>query len=111
MLERAVPLELGPERLVVGFEPGDVLSRQATGKEAEGVLGRAAAEHFGRAPELRVELESERAREFETLADMYSREREEQRRAALAEAKNHPRVTDAIEILGARIKDLRLAEK
>ena len=111
LLEHAAPLELGPEELVIGWEPGSVLGRQFASKESESVLQRAAAAHFGTAPRLRLELESERARGFETVAAIISREREQQKRQALAEARSHPRVTEAIEILGARIKDLRLAGK
>lgn len=111
LLEHAAPLELGPEELVLGWEPGSVLGHQFAGKESEAVLERAAAEHFGAKPRIRLELESERARGFETVALLGSREREQQKQKAIAEAQSHPRVTEAIEILGARIKDLRLADK
>jgi hypothetical protein len=46
-----------------------------------------------------------------TLAGQNSEEGERQRRAALAKVKNHPRVTEAVEVLGARIKDLKLGER
>ncbi len=111
VLEHAAPLELGPDRIVLGWEPGNVLSGQFAGKEAERVLERAAEQHFGKAPRIEVERDSERARGFETLAQVHIREREQKKRAAIAKARSHPRVTDAIEILGARIKDLRLADK
>jgi len=111
LLEHAAPLELGPEELVIGWEPGSVLGRQFAGKESESVLLRAAASHFGTTPGVRLELESERARGFETVAAVISREREQKKRQAIAEAQSHPRVTEAIEILGARIKDVRLAGK
>ena len=108
-LEHAAPLELGPEQIVLGWEPGSVLGKQFTALDTDKTLERAAAEQFGKAPGIRIEAESERARGFETLAMLHNRERERQKREALAEARAHPRVTDAIEILGARIKDLRLA--
>jgi hypothetical protein len=46
-----------------------------------------------------------------TLAGLNSEEGERQRRAAIAKVKNHPRVAEAVEVLGARIKDLKLGER
>ena len=44
-----------------------------------------------------------------TLAMRDAEEEERQRRAALAKVRNHPRVAEAVEVLGARVKDLKLA--
>jgi hypothetical protein len=50
------------------------------------------------------------ARGMDTLSADRVRQREQRVRAALKKARGHPRVNDAIEVFGARIKDLRLSE-
>jgi hypothetical protein len=56
-----------------------------------------------------LERESDRVGPVATLATLDAEEEERQRRAALAKLRNHPRVTEAVEVLGARVKDLKLA--
>lgn len=107
--EHAAPLTVTPTELVVGFEPGNVVAAQAAGKEAVAALTRAASEHFGTRVHVVVELDSERSRGFDTLAQQQMRERRAKVQRAIAEAKRHPRVVDAMEVLGARLKDLKLA--
>ncbi|MCE7894636.1 MAG: hypothetical protein DYH12_33855, partial [Sorangiineae bacterium PRO1] len=107
--EHAAPLTVTPTELVVGFEPGSVVAAQAAGKEAVAALTRAASEHFGARVHVVVELDSERSRGFDTLAQQQVRERRAKVQHAIAEAKRHPRVVDAMEVLGARLKDLKLA--
>jgi DNA polymerase III subunit gamma/tau len=109
IFEHAVILELGPQRIVVGSVPGDVFARELGAAEARRALESAAAAHFEAPVKVELELDSERARSFETLAARYARERDERSREAIAEVKQHPRVADAIEILGARVKDVKLA--
>ncbi len=107
--EHAAPLRVSSTELVVGFEPGSVFSAQASEKEAVAALTRAASEHFGGRVHVVVELDSERSRGFDTVAAQHARERRARVQRAIAEAKQHPRVVDAMEILGARIKDLKIA--
>jgi DNA polymerase-3 subunit gamma/tau len=107
--EHAAPLAVTPTELVVGFEPGNVLAAQAAEKGAVAALTRAACEHFGSGVHVVVELDSERAKGFDTLAAREARERRARVQQAIAEAKRHPRVVDAMEVLGARLKDLKLA--
>jgi DNA polymerase-3 subunit gamma/tau len=108
--EHAAPLDVRADKVVVGYEPGSVFSARASEKEALAALGRAAAEHFGTRVHVSVELDSERARGVDTLAQQQIRERQARIRRAIQEAKRHPRVVDAMEVLGARLKDLKLAE-
>src|SRR5690606_18121732 len=68
MLEHAAPLEVRPEQLVVGWEPGSVFSAQASGKEALDLVTRAASEHFTARTRVVFEFDSQRAKDFETLA-------------------------------------------
>jgi DNA polymerase-3 subunit gamma/tau len=109
-LEHAAPFELGPDQIVLGWEPRSMFATQASDKESLAVLGRAAAEHFGRAPRITCEFDSERARTVQTLALLDAAAREQKTRAAMQNARQHPRIADAMEILGARLKDVKLAE-
>jgi DNA polymerase III subunit gamma/tau len=111
VLEHAAPLEVRNDQLVIGFEPGSVFSAQATDKDSLAALTRAASEHFGKRVNVVFELESERAKGFDTLAAQQSRERRAKLKHAISEAKRHPRVLDAMEVLGARLKDLKLGSE
>ena len=54
------------------------------------------------------EFESARAKSIKTLATIDTELREQKQRDAVAQAKKHRGITDAVEVLGARIKDLKL---
>ncbi len=110
-LEHAAPFEIGPEQIVIGFEPGSVFVRQIEDPAARQALEHAAAEELGASPRIVIETASERARGFETVAQVHSRERERRLDEAMSEVRRHPRVVDAVEVLGARLKDLKLATK
>ena len=60
---------------------------------------------------MRLEVNLERSALPATLAGLDSDEAERQRRAALAKVKSHPRVVEAVEVLGARVKDLKLGTR
>jgi DNA polymerase-3 subunit gamma/tau len=110
MLEHAAPLSVGPSELIVGWEPGSVFAAQVANKEALDLVTRAASEHFMARTRVVFELDSARAKSFDTLARRQVRERQERLREAMSQARAHPRIADAMEILGARLKDLKLAQ-
>jgi hypothetical protein len=105
-LARAVPLEAKAGTLHLAYAAGepfvDSVLRETT------LVERLASEYFGAPTTLTVERDSPRASGMATLATMDAEEEERKRRAALAKVKNHPRVADALEVLGARVKELKL---
>jgi hypothetical protein len=109
-LEHASPLKLTPEEIVLGWEPKSMFASQASDKESLAVISRAAQTHFGQSPRITCEFDSERALQTQTLALLESAAREQKTRAAIQAAREHPRIADAVEILGARLKDVKLAE-
>ncbi|HEY6562429.1 MAG TPA: DNA polymerase III subunit gamma/tau [Polyangiaceae bacterium] len=109
-LEHAAPLELSPEQIMLAWEPKSMFATQASDKESLAVLGRAAQAHFGQTPRITCEFDSERARTLQTLAMLDTAARDQKTRAAIQNARQHPRIADAVEILGARLKDVKLAE-
>jgi DNA polymerase-3 subunit gamma/tau len=106
-LSRAAPLEVKAGSLVLAFAPGEPFVGEV--ERSAALVERLASEQFGVPTKLTVERDSPRAAGVPTLAALDAEEEERKRRAALAKVKNHPRVTDALEVLGARVKDLKLA--
>jgi DNA polymerase-3 subunit gamma/tau len=106
MLGHAIPLRLLPDGVVVGWPPDSTLV--ASDKESVGALARAAERHFGKPCAVSFEFDSERAKGRKSLAAADSQERADRTRAAYAAAQRHERITEAVEILGAKLKELKL---
>jgi DNA polymerase III subunit gamma/tau len=110
-LEHAAPLKLEKGEIVVGWEKGSIFAGQASTKESLALLTHAAGEHFGAQMRVTFELDSAEAKAAVTVAAQDSDAREQRVREALAQARQHPRISDAMEILGARLKDVKLANE
>jgi DNA polymerase-3 subunit gamma/tau len=108
-LARAAPIEASAGGVVIAFREDDV-SAVETERNLE-LVKRAASAHFDAQTNVRVVKDDALMKTRKTLAELSSEEGERQRRAAIAKAKNHPRVTEAVEVLGAKIKDLKLGER
>ena len=108
-LSRAAPLEAAPGSVVIAFSQDDV-SAVETERNIE-LVARAASQHFDAATKVKVVKDDALMKTRRTLAELNSEEGERQRRAAIAKVKNHPRVAEAVEVLGARIKDLKIGER
>jgi DNA polymerase-3 subunit gamma/tau len=106
MLGHAIPLRLVPDSVIIGWPPDSMLV--ASDKESVSALARAAEKHFGKAASVSFEFDSDRARGRKSLAAADTQERAERTRAAYAAAQKHERITEAVEILGAKLKELKL---
>ncbi|HEY4103688.1 MAG TPA: DNA polymerase III subunit gamma/tau [Polyangiaceae bacterium] len=104
----AAILEIVPGELKLGFEPGGMFGHGFDDKEAQELLNAVASEHFGAPTTVSFEFDSTRAKTIKTLATIDSELREQKQREAIAQAKKHRGITDAIEVLGGRLKDLKL---
>lgn len=104
-LARAAPLEAKAGSVVLAFGADEPFVPKVERELA--LVERLASEHFG--VPTRVSIDKERAGSVATLAELDAEAEERERRAALAKVKNHPRVAEAVEVLGARVKDLKLA--
>ena len=107
-VSRAAILSLAPGELRLGWEPGDMFGRGANDKDSQELLEALASEHFGAPTKVVFEYDSARAATIKTLATIDTEIRAQKQREAVAQARQHRGVTDAVEILGARIKDLKL---
>jgi DNA polymerase-3 subunit gamma/tau len=107
-LARASILASTPGELHLGWEPGDMFGHGANDKDSQELLGSLASEHFGAPTKVIFEFESARAATIKTVATLDAEIRVQKQREAVAQAKKHRGITDAVEVLGARIKDLKL---
>ena len=107
-LAHAAILEFTPGEMKLGFEPGDMFSKRFDDKESQEILKATATEHFGAPTKVTFEFESARAKTIKTLATIESEALQQRQREAIAQAKKHRGITDAVEVLGARLKDLKL---
>ena len=109
VLEHAVLLHIGPDRLTLGFEGDTFLSKQAQEPLAQDILRSALAMHFGGRPDVTFESVAPMSG-LATIAQLDSAERKTRLETARRAIANHPLVTAAIELLGAELRDVRLAQ-
>jgi DNA polymerase-3 subunit gamma/tau len=109
VLEHAALLRFGPERVELGYEAGSFLVGQATDAPARELLLVSLTAHFGRTPELAFETIAARSGNV-TLAMVETVERKTKLDAAKRAVAEHPLVAAAMELLGAELRDVRLAE-
>jgi DNA polymerase-3 subunit gamma/tau len=109
MLQHVLPITLSTEQLVLGIERGSVFEASLGSADVKRWLERGAAQHLGGNPRLQFKPMDSLAGE-QTLASMASDARIERKQAATERAKQHPKVLEALEILGGRIKEVRAGE-
>ena len=107
-LARASILSSTPGELRLGWEPGDMFGHGANDRDSQELLTSLASEHFGAPTKVIFEFDSARAASIKTVATLDAEIRLTKQREAVAQAKKHRGITDAVEVLGARIKDLKL---
>ncbi|HEY0462745.1 MAG TPA: hypothetical protein VGC79_00990, partial [Polyangiaceae bacterium] len=107
-LARASILASTPGELRLGWEPGDMFGQGANDKDSQELLTSLASEQFGAPTKVSFEFDSARAATIKTIATIDAEIRVQKQREAVAQAKKHRGITDAVEVLGARIKDLKL---
>ncbi|HVJ18090.1 MAG TPA: hypothetical protein VM686_21870, partial [Polyangiaceae bacterium] len=110
-LMHGAPLEISPVELLVGFEPHSVFVSEVSTDVALTLVARSAEACFGPPFRVRYEKESPRAVGARTLSRVENEAEEKRIRDALGQARSHQRVTEAVEVLGARIKDIRLGKR
>jgi len=109
-LQHAVVLDASRERLAVAFEAGSVFERAAKAPDAMTLLTQAARAELGGEPAVIIEGQG-KSPSGPTVAALDIQQREERRREAVARAKEHPRIAEAAQILGARLKEIRVPEE
>lgn len=109
VLEHAALLQFEGGRVALGYEATSFLVGQATEASSKELLAAALEAHFdGRRPELVFETITSKSGAL-TVATLDTAERRQKTDAARRAVIEHPLVTAAIELLGAELKDVRLA--
>jgi len=109
-LGHAVPLTLAAPNVVLAWEPGSVFASQAASPENQALLEMALSDHFGAPTTASQKLEAAEGRDFMSLLSIRHEQAELARKQAIDRARKHPAVVLAIEVLGAKLKDLKLGE-
>jgi hypothetical protein len=102
-----MPLELGPERVAVGL-PNAFLGAQAADPQNAALLRDVVRARYGAATDVSVEVLAAPSGAT-TIAQVETAERKARVEAARRAVAEHPLVTAAIELLGAELRDVRLA--
>ena len=110
VLQHAAPLEVGPDKLLLGYERGSVFEKKAGAKEAVALLTRATREYFDTETEVVFDFESRNASAVETIAAADLREKQQRRDAQRELARQHPMVGEVVEVLGGRLKRVELED-
>ncbi len=110
VLEQAVPLQVSAERLELGYERGSVFAKSVTAKDSVTKIETAGRRLLGEALELHIVEDCPEAAPHRTLSAKRIRERELAHQRAVAKVKSHPRVLDALQVFGGRVKDVKIAE-
>ena len=109
VLEHAALLVFGDERIELGYETGSFLVGQATDGTARELLAGEVLAHFGKPVEV-VFSTVARGHGAPTIAQIEGVERKVRHDAARKAVEDHPLVAAAIQMLGAELKDVRLAD-
>jgi DNA polymerase-3 subunit gamma/tau len=109
VLQHVVPLRIDAQEMQLGIEKGSVFEQKLNSSEVHQLLKKVATAHFNSTPKISVQASAALAGE-QTLAAMAADARAARKQAATERAQQHPKVLEAIEILGGRIKEVRPAE-
>jgi len=110
VLEHAGPIEVGPLRVSLRYPPGSFLVPQATEKSALLLLESIVREHFASPTTIDIEVGDIPPGTI-TVAQLETFDRKARVDTARRAVAKHPLVSAAIELLGAELRDVRLAQE
>jgi hypothetical protein len=109
VFEHALPVQVGPDALLLGFEPSAAfLSARASEPDALDALARAARAHFGTAVRVAIDAGARALPGARTLAAIAAEQRGAELAKARAAVEGHPLVRDAIRLFDAQLRDVKL---
>ena len=110
MLEHAVPLEFNANELIVGYPASSVFPAHVNTAEAQQAIRDGAERALpGRKVHVRADLPD--GNKTETVASENARIEAERQRQVIEDARSHPAVRNAKEVLGAHITEIRLRKR
>jgi DNA polymerase-3 subunit gamma/tau len=109
VLEHAVPLELNPRKVTVGFDPGaSFFGARASEPESLEVLTRIVRDHFSAPTQVAVDLSARPGPSLKTVASVDAERRSADLAKARAAVEGHPVVQEVIRLFGAQLRDVKL---
>jgi DNA polymerase-3 subunit gamma/tau len=107
MLDLAIPIAVGPERVVVGIEDDSFENVRAEQTDARAVLTAEARAHFGTSTEVVFERTA-RGSKVASIAYLDAAKKRQMMLEARAAIERHKLVQHAIRLFGAELKDVKL---
>ncbi len=108
VLEHAVPIRIDEKCIHVGWAPSSTLGGQFADDMLIGLIAEARKGHCQDSPEVVIEHDCQLAAGRPTLAAQETANRTKRLRALVHQSRKDPRVQQAIEILGAHIREVRV---
>jgi DNA polymerase III subunit gamma/tau len=108
VLEHAVPIRVDEKRIHVGWAPSSTLGGQFADDVLIGLIAEARKDRCQDSPEVVIEHGCKLAAGRPTLAAQETANRTKRLRALVQQSRKDPRVQQAIEILGAHIREVRV---
>ncbi len=109
VLEHAVPLELNPRRVTLGFEPGAAFfAARASETESLEALTREIRDHFAAPTQVAIDLSARPGPTLKTVASLDAEKRSADLAKARAAVEDHPVVREVVRLFGAQLRDVKL---
>ncbi len=108
VFEHALPLEVGPERVVLTFEAAPFVVERASEPEALRILTEVARQHFGAPTLVTIDTAAKAPTGVRTVAMIEGERREGEIAKARAAVEDHPMVREAVRLFGAQVRDVKL---
>ncbi len=109
LFDHALPLEVGEERVVLGFEAtAGFVATRASDPETLSALTREVRAHFGVQTQVAIELCAVASKGERSVASLDFERRSAEAAASRAAVENHPLVKEAIRLFGAQLREVRL---
>jgi len=110
VLEHAVPLGMASEQIRIGWPPSSTLNRQFSDADLTVLIQGVKKSPSDKPAAVVIVHESEEANNRPTLAAQETANRTRRLRALVQDSKKDPRVQQAMQILGAHIREVRVPE-
>ena len=110
VLEHAVPLSVSRDRVHVGWQPASTLSRQFEDEALTALIAEALRDQGSDSPNVTIEHDCQLAVGRLTLAAQETANRIRRLRSLIQQSRKDPRILQAIEVLGAHVREVRVPE-
>jgi hypothetical protein len=111
VLEHAILLEQSRERIVIGWPPNSVFANHYEEALLVELISAAQVERGTPVRDVLITRDDPRVVGRDTLSSHETAERARRYRESQAKVRNHPRVKDAVEVLGARVVAIKVSEQ